>query len=31
MDSVEHIGELQDVGKAVVAKKMKPEHFVSFA
>jgi len=30
MDSVEHIGELQEVGKAVVAKKMKPEHFVSF-
>uniref|UniRef100_A0A831XMS9 Patatin n=1 Tax=Geobacter metallireducens TaxID=28232 RepID=A0A831XMS9_GEOME len=30
LDSVEHIPELQEVGKAVVAKKMEPEHFVSF-
>jgi hypothetical protein len=27
LDSVEHIGALQEVGRAVVAKKMKPEHF----
>ncbi|MRR36618.1 patatin, partial [bacterium] len=31
MDSVEHIGELQEVGKAVVTKKIRPEHFASFA
>lgn len=31
LDSVEHIGALQEVGRAVVAKKMKPEHFASFA
>lgn len=30
LDSVEHIGELQEVGKAVVTKKMKPEHFSAF-
>lgn len=27
LDSVEHIGALQEVGRAVVATKMKPEHF----
>ncbi len=30
LDSVEHIGELQEVGKAVVAKRLKPEHFAAF-
>jgi len=30
LDSVEHIGALQEVGKAVVAAKMKPEHFAAF-
>lgn len=30
LDSVEHIGELQRVGKAVVEKKVRPEHFAAF-
>jgi patatin-like phospholipase/acyl hydrolase len=30
LDSVEHIGELQRVGKAVAAQKVKPEHFAGF-
>lgn len=31
LDSVEHIGELQEVGRALVANKMKPEHFAAFS
>lgn len=30
LDSVEHIGELQQVGRAVVEKKVRPEHFAAF-
>lgn len=31
LDSVEHIGELQRVGRAVVEKKVRAEHFAAFA
>lgn len=30
LDSVEHIAELQQVGRAVVEKKVRPEHFAAF-
>ena len=30
LDSTDHIGELQRVGKAVVDKKVRPEHFAAF-
>lgn len=30
LDSIEHISELQEIGRAVAAKKIKPEHFVGF-
>lgn len=30
LDSVEHIPELQQIGKAVAEKKLKQEHFASF-
>jgi len=31
LDSVEHISDLQQVGRAVVVKKVRPEHFAGFA
>jgi hypothetical protein len=30
LDSTDHIKELQQVGRAVVEKKVRPEHFVAF-
>ena len=31
LDSVDHVGELQDVGRALAERKVKPEHFpISF-
>jgi len=30
MDSVDHIAEMQEVGRAVARQKVKPEHFVGF-